>query len=103
MNTPEKEKMVNAEVRQFRRLEMGEIVLATDEIYDDHKREWVEPKWSVGEPAPDPAYTSHRQFRREINSLPNDKWTIHQNKTGMIILPRLILHQSKPCNTQITS
>jgi hypothetical protein len=58
-------------VRQFRRLEMGEIVLATDEIYDDHKREWVEPIWSVGDPAPDPAYTSHRQFRREINSLPN--------------------------------
>jgi hypothetical protein len=57
-------------VRQFRRLEMGEIVLATDEIYDDHKREWVEPEWSVGKPAPDPAYTSHRQFRREINSLP---------------------------------
>jgi hypothetical protein len=58
-------------VRQFRRLEMGEIVLATDEIYDDHKREWVEPIWSVGKPAPDPAYTSHRQFRREIISLPN--------------------------------
>jgi hypothetical protein len=58
-------------VRQFRRLEMGEIVLATDEIYDDHKRAWVEPEWSVGKPAPDPAYTSHRQFRREINSLPN--------------------------------
>lgn len=58
-------------VRQFRRLEMGEIVLATDEIYDDHKREWVEPEWSVGKPAPDPAYTSHRQFRREINSSPN--------------------------------
>ena len=58
-------------VRQFRRLEMGEIVLATDEIYDDHKREWVEPEWSVGKPAPDPAYTSHRQFRREIISLPN--------------------------------
>jgi hypothetical protein len=57
--------------RQFRRLEMGEIVLATDEIYDDHKREWVEPIWSVGKPAPDPAYTSHRQFRREIISLPN--------------------------------
>jgi hypothetical protein len=58
-------------VRQFRRLEMGEIVLATDEIYDDHKREWVESEWSVGKPAPDPAYTSHRQFRRKINSLPN--------------------------------
>ncbi len=58
-------------VRQFRRLEMGEIVFATDEIYDDHKREWVEPEWSVGKPAPDPAYTSHRQFRRAINSLPN--------------------------------
>ncbi len=58
-------------VRQFRRLEMGEIVLVTDEIYDDHKRAWVDPEWSVGKPAPDPAYTSHRQFRREINSLPN--------------------------------
>ena len=58
-------------VRQFRALEMGEIVLQTDEIYNDHKREWVEPEWSVGKPAPDPAYTSHRQFRRSLDSLPN--------------------------------
>jgi len=62
-------------IRQFRRLEMGEIVLATDEIYDDHKREWVEPTWSVGKPAPDPDYTSHRQFRREIIFLPNSPMT----------------------------
>ena len=62
-------------VRQFRRLEIGEIVLATDEIYDDHKRQWVEPEWSVGKPAPDPSYTSHRQFRREIVSLPNKELT----------------------------
>jgi hypothetical protein len=57
--------------RKYRRLEEGEIVLATDEIYDDHVRQWVEPNWSVGKPAPDPAYTSHRQFRRKINSQPN--------------------------------
>jgi len=68
MNTAEKQ-----QISEFRRLEMGEIVLATDEIYDDHKREWVEPEWSVGEPAPDPDYTSHRQFRRKINSAPNAK------------------------------
>lgn len=43
-----------------------------DEIGDDHKREWVEPEWSVGKPAPDPAYTSHRQFRRAINSQENE-------------------------------
>jgi len=65
MNTQEEQ------LTQYRRLEMGEIVLATDEIYDDITREWVEPEWSVGKPAPDPDYTSHRQFRRKINSLPN--------------------------------
>jgi len=67
-------------VRQFRRLKMGEIVLATDEIYDDHKREWVEPEWSIGKPAPDPAYTSHRQFRRRINSQENDQGSADQSR-----------------------
>ena len=55
----------------FRRLEEGEIVLATDEIFDDYSLTWEQPNWSVGKPAPNPNYTSHRQFRRRIDYLPN--------------------------------
>lgn len=51
----------------FRRLKEGEIVLETDQYYDDHKRAWVAPQGSVGGPAPNPSYTAHRQFRRPVD------------------------------------
>lgn len=47
----------------YRLLNEGEIVLATDEILDDHGN-WMPPTNSVGKPAPSPMYTSHRKFRR---------------------------------------
>lgn len=53
---------------KWRRLEEGEIVLATDEIYDDAKDAWVPPTNSIGHKAPSPLYTSHRQFRRKIDT-----------------------------------
>jgi hypothetical protein len=49
----------------YRPLKEGEIVSSTDEILDDHGN-WIPPKNSVGQPAPDPGYTSHRQFRRRL-------------------------------------
>lgn len=52
--------------KAYRRLKKGEIVLETDEYYDDAKKAWVPPTGSVGGEAPDPAYTAHRQFRRAI-------------------------------------
>jgi len=51
----------------YRRLQKGEIVLPTDELYDDAKKAWVAPVGSVGKPAPDPSFTAHRQFRRAVD------------------------------------
>jgi hypothetical protein len=51
---------------KYRLLKMGEIVLDTDEYYNDDKKAWVHPGASVGGPAPDPRYTSHRIFRRVV-------------------------------------
>lgn len=56
----------NGSEKHYRRLKKGEIVLETDEYYDDAKKAWVSPTGSVGGGAPDPAYTAHRQFRRAI-------------------------------------
>ena len=53
----------------YRRLNMGELIEAGDEIdacanawHDDAK--WVPVTSCIGEPAPDPQYPSHRQYRR---------------------------------------
>lgn len=54
------------EAMEYRRLTEGETILATDEIYNDGSHQWQPVKHSVGQPAPDPKYTSHRQFRRRI-------------------------------------
>lgn len=51
--------------KNYRLLQEGEIVKETDEILNDKGR-WVRPRNSVGHKAPDPRYTSHRQFRRRI-------------------------------------
>lgn len=52
----------------YRLLKKGEIVLETDQYYDDDKGQWVAPLSSVGYPAPDPMFTSHRVFRRAVAS-----------------------------------
>lgn len=46
----------------YRRLEKGEIIRATDEVQNDDAS-WS-PTRCAGEEAPDPAYTSHRVYRR---------------------------------------
>jgi hypothetical protein len=61
-----------AAMSEFRHLEKGEVIQEGDEIdrcadpwRDDPKWEPVHPK-NVGEQAPDPAFPSHRQYRRRI-------------------------------------
>jgi len=54
------------EPTKFRLLKKGEIILATDELYDDGKREWVKAMYCIGKPVPDPDYTSHIKYRREV-------------------------------------
>lgn len=47
---------------KYRLLNEGEIILATDEVYNDS--EWVTTVHCIGQPAPSPLYTSHRKYRR---------------------------------------
>ena len=60
-------------------LKKGDIIQEGDEIdnCNDPWRDealWVEAKHCIGEPAPDPQYVSHRQYRRLIvDSPPEDK------------------------------
>lgn len=49
---------------RYRRLEMGEIIRATDEVLTDTQIGWQPVKHTVGTAAPDPNYTSHRVYRR---------------------------------------
>mgnify|MGYP003421699423 CR=1 FL=1 len=57
----------------YRRLEAGEIICEGDEI-DCCRDQWRDaPVWRpvtacIGEPAPDPQYVSHRQYRRKAAS-----------------------------------
>jgi hypothetical protein len=56
---------------KYRRLEMGEIIQEGDE-YDNCGNAWKDeavwvPATCIGEPAPNPNYVSHRQYRRKIN------------------------------------
>lgn len=48
----------------YRRLEEGEIILSTDEVYNDVTKTWHRSEHCVGKPAPNPNYTSHRTYRR---------------------------------------
>ena len=52
----------------YRHLEKGEIIQEGDEIdrcSDPWRDEPIwEPAGNIGEPAPDPYYPSHRQYRR---------------------------------------
>ena len=56
----------------YRRLEYGEIIQQGDEIdgCGNPMKDWPvwEPAGNIGEPAPDPKYPSHRQYRRRIKS-----------------------------------
>lgn len=47
----------------YRRLEKGEIIRASDEVQDDDAS-WQPARHCIGEEAPDPSYTSHRVYRR---------------------------------------
>jgi hypothetical protein len=48
---------------RYRLLREGEIVEVGDEILNDNGT-WEAAFYSIGQAAPDPRYTSHRQFRR---------------------------------------
>jgi hypothetical protein len=57
--------------REYRRLKKGEIIQEGDEV-DSCVDAWRdEAVWklagNVGEPAPDPQYPSHRQYRRPLS------------------------------------
>lgn len=54
----------------FRRLEKGEVIREGDEV-DGCADPWRDdPRWepahNIGEPAPDPQYPAHRQYRRRV-------------------------------------
>jgi len=56
--------------QNYRRLNEGETIRATDEIqHDDCTWQAPHPR-TVGTQAPDPNYTSHRQYRRLIGEAP---------------------------------
>jgi len=50
--------------KNYRRLEMGEVILSTDEVQNDDGT-WRETI-VAGTKAPDPNYMSHRVYRRLI-------------------------------------
>ena len=59
-----------ANVVEYRRLSKGEIIQDGDEV-DASPDGWHDdPVWkpakSVGDPAPDPQYPAHRQYRRPV-------------------------------------
>ena len=61
---------------EYRRLKKGEIIQAGDEI-DRCVDAWRDPPvWepihpdNIGEPAPDPQYPAHRQYRRPEDDTP---------------------------------
>jgi hypothetical protein len=58
--------------RKYRRLKKGEIIQEGDEIdrcVDAWRDDAVwEAAGNVGEPAPDPQYPSHRQYRRPLSN-----------------------------------
>lgn len=53
-----------------RRLKKDEIIEATDECFNDHTKQWEASRHCVGKPAPDPAYTAHRSYRRPLVDCP---------------------------------
>lgn len=49
--------------RRYRPLKEGEIIRSTDEVQLD-SGSWIATPNCVGQKAPNPNYTSHRQYRR---------------------------------------
>jgi hypothetical protein len=49
---------------RYRPLREGETILAGDECLTDSHLGWQPAKHDIGGKAPDPAYTSHRMYRR---------------------------------------
>jgi len=84
---------------KWRRLEFGEIIQAGDEI-DRCSDPWRDPpKWEsvhpndIGQPAPDPQYSSHRQYRRRGEECDHE-WSVvnesfdHEYGTEIIVFER---------------
>lgn len=66
---------------RFRRLEEGEIILASDDCQNDDGT-WIKDGGQcAGTPAPSPHYTSHRVYRRAAlaSTPPADTW--HERRT----------------------
>ena len=57
---------------EYRRLELNEIIQAGDEVdgcVDPWRDDPVwEPAGNIGQPAPDPQYPAHSQYRRPIQT-----------------------------------
>ena len=65
-------------MKPYRLLKEGEIILSTDRYWDDSGR-LLEPL-CVGDTAPDPSYTSHRQYVRFFNKLITPPTTLESHK-----------------------
>jgi len=55
--------------QRYRRLDAGETILPGDEVEVNQPHGW-KPAEALFQPAPDPAYTSHRIYRRLIGVAP---------------------------------
>lgn len=52
----------------YRRLDEGEIIREGDECLTDSHLGWLPAGRTVGQRAPDPLYSSHRMYRRALES-----------------------------------
>jgi len=52
---------------RYRMLKKGEIIQEGDEVLTDSHLDWRKDVLCIGQPAPDPLYTSHRMYRRLID------------------------------------
>lgn len=52
-------------MNEYRLLKRGELIQPGDQFLADSGGQWV-PAKCIGEEAPDPCYTSHRQYRRPV-------------------------------------
>ena len=81
--------------REYRRLKKGEIILEGDEI-DSCVDAWRDdPAWepavNIGEPAPDPQYLSHRQYRRPTKKIADRDAEIEKLERQVKSLERIIV------------
>lgn len=52
--------------KNYYHLKKGDEIKVGDEVFNDTSKEWELSVNSIGGKAPDPCYTSHRRFRREV-------------------------------------